>query len=95
MGVPCHGIPMKGSGRSLLPAQAHQQENIEIYPYRRSTGQTMWACSCHGSTGRPVVSTMMVPRVHPGYRFMDHVVTLVNKQAGLLAGKGVRGRRSQ
>jgi glycosyltransferase involved in cell wall biosynthesis len=33
---------------------------------------------------------MMVPRVHLGYRFMDRVITLVNKQAGLLAEKGVR-----
>ena len=41
-------------------------------------------------TGKPVVSTMMVPRYHIGFRFADRVVVLPNKQRDLLKAKGIK-----
>lgn len=92
LGVTCHGIPMKGLPDILFLRGLINREKIDII-------HTTLDRADHAGlllswlTRRPVVSTMMVPRVHPGYRFMDHVVTLVNKQAVLLRNKGVRQQK--
>jgi len=40
-------------------------------------------------SGVPVVSTMMVPRCHPAYRFMNRVAVLSSLQRDILLAKGV------
>jgi glycosyltransferase involved in cell wall biosynthesis len=88
LGVTCHGIPMKGVRDLLFLRELINNEKIDII-------HTTLDRADHAGlllswlTRRPVVSTMMVPRVHAGYPFMDHVVTLVNRQARLLQNKGV------
>jgi glycosyltransferase involved in cell wall biosynthesis len=44
-------------------------------------------------TGRPVVSTNMVPRYHLGFRFADKVIVLAEKQRPLLERGGVNPQK--
>ncbi len=92
IGITCHGIPLKGISDLLFLRRLIKEHKIDlihtVLDRADHTGLILsWL------THRPVISTMMVPRVHSGYRFMDRVITLVNKQAGLLAEKGVRRER--
>ncbi len=92
MGIPCHGIPLKGVADLRFLRRLIREQEIDLIHTVLDRADHMGVISSW-LTGRPVVSTMMVPRVHPGYRFMDHVVTLVQKQAGLLSQKGVKTAR--
>jgi glycosyltransferase involved in cell wall biosynthesis len=92
MGVACHGSPMQGIKDLLALRRLIKERRIDIIHTVLDRADHL-GLILSWITGRPVVSTMMVPRVHPGYRFMDRVVTLVNKQAALLAEKGVSQAR--
>lgn len=92
MGITCHGIPMKGLGDLLFLRGLVKEGKIDLMHTVLDRADYVGVLLSL-FTRTPVVSTMMVPRVHPGYRFMDRVVTLVNKQAALLTQKGVRRSR--
>lgn len=92
MGLPCFGIPMKRPAELRFLYKLVKSSEIDIIHSvldRADYGGLVLSWI----TRRPVVSTMMVPRCHPGYRFMDRVVTLVNKQAVLLGEKRIRKER--
>lgn len=44
-------------------------------------------------TGIPIVSTMMVPRCHIGFKLVDVVVVLSNKQRDLLVNRGIKPQK--
>ncbi len=92
MGVACHGIPMKGITDLLFLRGLIKESKIDLIHTVLDRADHV-GLILSWLTRRPVVSTMMVPRVHPGYRFMDKVVTLVNKQALILENKDVRKER--
>jgi glycosyltransferase involved in cell wall biosynthesis len=92
MGIACQGTPMKGIGDLLFLRRLIKEKKIGLIHTVLDRADHV-GLILSWLTGCPVVSTMMVPRVHPGYRFMDRVITLVNKQAGLLADKGVKRSR--
>jgi len=92
LGLECYGIPMTGLGDILFLRRLIKKGKIDIIHTTLDRADHL-GLILSWLTGIPVVSTMMVPRSHPGYRFMDGVVTLVNNQARLLQKKGVKSRK--
>ena len=88
MGLPYHGIRMKGLKDILFLRQLVKSLKIDII--HSTLDRADYVGLIVGRiTGTPVVSTMMVPRCHPAYRFMDRVAVLSNKQRDILIAKGV------
>jgi len=88
MGIPYHGIRMKGLRDILFLRQLVKTYKIEIIHSTLDRADYVGLITGR-ITGIPVVSTMMVPRCHPAYRFMDRVAVLSNKQRDILLAKGV------
>lgn len=83
MGLVCHGITMKGIRDVLFLRRLVKNSNIDVIHTTLDRADYLglvlsWLTRC------PVVSTMMVPRCHIGYRFMDRVIALSNMQRSLL-----------
>jgi glycosyltransferase involved in cell wall biosynthesis len=88
MGLACHGITMKGINDVLFLRRLVKTNKIDIIHTTLDRADYLgivlsWLTRC------PVVSTMMVPRCHVGYRFMDRVIALSNKQRLLLDEKSI------
>lgn len=92
MGIPCHGIPMKGIGDILFLRQLVKKNNIDVIHTTLDRADHFGLIVAR-TTGRPVVSTMMVPRYHIGFKFADRVIVLANKQRDLLLEKGVKAAK--
>jgi glycosyltransferase involved in cell wall biosynthesis len=92
MGVPCHGIPMKGIGDILFLRQLVKKNNIDVIHTTLDRADHFGLIVAR-ITGRPVVSTMMVPRYHVGFKFADRVIVLANKQRDLLLQNSVKAAR--
>jgi glycosyltransferase involved in cell wall biosynthesis len=93
LGLACHGISMKGLGDILFLRRLVKNNKIDVIH------TTLDRADYFGSvlsrlTRRPVVSTMMVPRCHICYRFMDRVLTLSNKQRSLLDEKRISRKKT-
>ena len=92
MGVPCHGIPMKGIRDILFLRQLIKENNIDVIHTTLDRADHIGVLLSK-FTGCPVVSTMMVPRYHIGFKFADQVIVLSNMQRDLLKGKGVKAEK--
>jgi len=88
MGVPYHGIRMKGLKDILFLRRLVRSQKIEIIHSNLDRADYV-GLLVGRLTGIPVVSTMMVPRCHPACRFMDKIAVLSNKQRDILLGKGI------
>ncbi len=88
MGLDCHGITMKGISDVLFLRRLVRKNKIDVIHTTLDRADYLgivlsWLTRC------PVVSTMMVPRYHAGYRFMDRVIALSNNQRSLLDKKRI------
>ena len=88
MGVPYHGIPMNGIGDIHFVRRLIKEQNIDVIHTTLDRADTLGLLASP-FLGCPVISTMMVPRVHPGFRYMDRVIALSRKLQLLLKKKGV------
>ncbi len=89
LGVEYHGIPMKGLKDIFSLRQLIKKYNIHVI-HTTLDRADYFGVLLSWVTGKPVVSTMMVPRYHIGFRFADGVVVLSNKQRDLLKAKGIK-----
>lgn len=83
IGLSCYGIPMKGFKDLLFLRRLIKKNNIEVIHTtldRADYTGILLSRICR----KPIVSTMMVPRCHFGYRFMNNVIVLSEKQKGIL-----------
>ncbi len=92
LGVPYHGMAMKGLRDVLFLRRFVKEQRIDII-HSTLDRADHFGVIVGLLTGRPVVSTMMVPRCHPGFRFMDHIAVLSRKQQEVLEQKGIRRRK--
>jgi glycosyltransferase involved in cell wall biosynthesis len=88
MGLACHGIAMKGLGDILFLRRLVKNNKIDVIHTTLDRADYLGIVLSR-LTRRPIVSTMMVPRCHICYRFMDRVITLSNKQRSLLHKKKI------
>lgn len=89
IGVPYYGIPMTGLRDVFFLRRLVKTDNIDIIHTTLDRADHM-GLIVSLLTGRPVVSTNMVPRAHIGFRFDDRVVVLANKQRSALLKAGVK-----
>ncbi len=89
LGIPYQGISMKSIGDILFLRRFIKNRRIDVI--HTTLDRADYVGIIAGKlTGRPVVSTMMVPRCHPGFRFMDRIAVLSRKQQRLLEQKGIK-----
>jgi glycosyltransferase involved in cell wall biosynthesis len=87
LGIPYIGIAMKGLTDILFLRKFVKERNIDVIHTTLDRADYLGAIVAK-LTGRRVVSTMMVPRCHPGFRFMDRIAVLSRMQQRLLEQKG-------
>jgi glycosyltransferase involved in cell wall biosynthesis len=88
LGIPYYGSPMKGIKDIIFLRNIIKQFNINVIHTTLDRADFLGVILSK-TTGRPVVSTNMVPRSHIGFRFADKVVILAEKQRPLLKKGGV------
>jgi glycosyltransferase involved in cell wall biosynthesis len=88
LGIPYLGIPMKGLSDIRFLKRFIRDRHIDVV-HTTLDRADYYGLLCRALTGVPCVSTMMVPRVHPGYRFMDRIAVLSRMQERLLHARGV------
>jgi glycosyltransferase involved in cell wall biosynthesis len=93
MGLYCHGITMKGISDVLFLRRLVKKNNIDVIHTTLDRADYL-GIVLSWLTRRPVVSTMMVPRCHVGYRFMDRVIALSKMQRSLLDKKRVPSKKT-
>ncbi len=89
MDVEYHGLPLKGVGDLFRLRQIVRRHAIDII-HTTLDRADYFGVMLSLVTGKPVVSTMMVPRYHPGLRFTDKVVVLSEKLKNVLLSKGIK-----
>ena len=92
LGLPCHGSGMKGLKDLLDLRRLVKNHSIDLI-HTTLDRADYFGLLLSWVSRRPVVSTMMVPRCHPGYRFMNRVIALADKQAEILKSNKVRSDR--
>jgi glycosyltransferase involved in cell wall biosynthesis len=93
MGLECHGTAMKGIGDVLLLRRLVRANRIDVMHTTLDRADYL-GIVLSWITGVPVVSTMMVPRCHPGYRFAARVIALSNKQRALLTERRIPAKKT-
>ena len=88
LGIPYHGIAMKGLSDLLFLRKFVKHSNIDVIHTTLDRADHLGLIVAR-LTGKRIVSTMMVPRCHPGFRFMDRITVLSRMQQRLLEQKGV------
>lgn len=88
LGIPYHGIAMKGLADILFLRRFIKERDIDVIHTTLDRADYLGAFVAK-LTGRRVVSTMMVPRCHPGFRFMDRIAVLSRMQQRLLEQNGI------
>jgi glycosyltransferase involved in cell wall biosynthesis len=88
LGIPYIGIDMKGLADILFLRKFVKDRNIDVIHTTLDRADYLGAIVAK-LTRRRVVSTMMVPRCHPGLRFMDRIAVLSRMQQRLLEQKGI------
>ena len=88
LGIPYHGIAMKGLADVLFLRRFVKAQNIDVIHTTLDRADYLGIIAAK-LTGTRVVSTMMVPRCHPGFRFMDRIAVLSRMQQRLLERKGI------
>jgi len=89
LGIPCYGIAMRGLQDVLSLRRLVRRKAIDVI-HTTLDRADYFGIAVGKLTGRPVVSTVMVPRCHPGLRFMDRLVALSRHQRAQLELQGVR-----
>lgn len=89
LGVPYIGSPMKGISDLFFLRKFVKKNNIDVIHTTLDRADHI-GLVLGRTAGIPVVSTNMVPRAHFGFRFMDRVVVLAEKQKPILLARGVR-----
>lgn len=89
LGVPYHGILMKGLKDILFLRQLAKKYTIQVIHTTLDRADYLGVILSK-LEGVPVVSTMMVPRYHIGFRFANRVVVLSKMQRDLLIQKGIK-----
>ncbi len=92
MGVPYEGISFKGAKDLFLLKDIAKRHRIDVI-HSTLDRADYFGVFLSKISGVPVVSTMMVPRYHYGFRFADKVVVLSRKQRGVLEGKRMVGKK--
>jgi glycosyltransferase involved in cell wall biosynthesis len=92
LGVPYHGVPMKGLGDVLSLRSLVVKQKIDMIHTTLDRADYL-GLVLSKLTGVPAVSTMMVPRFHPGLRFMDRLIVLSRKQKQILEKQSVNGSK--
>jgi glycosyltransferase involved in cell wall biosynthesis len=88
LGISYHGIAMKGLADIIFLRKFIKERNIDVIHTTLDRADYLGVIVAK-LTGRRVVSTMMVPRCHPGFRFMDRIAVLSRMQQRLLEQKGI------
>jgi len=88
LGIPYHGIAMKGLADILFLRRFIKERDIDVIHTTLDRADYLGVFVAK-LTGRRVVSTMMVPRCHPGFRFMDRITVLSRMQQRLLEQNGI------
>jgi glycosyltransferase involved in cell wall biosynthesis len=94
LGVPYQGMAMKGLGDFLAIRRFVQDQRIDIIHSSLDRADHLGRLAGWLSR-RPAVSTMMVPRVHPGFRFMDRIAVLSRNQQVLLEARKIASQKIQ
>ncbi|HXY53938.1 MAG TPA: glycosyltransferase family 4 protein [Nitrospirota bacterium] len=89
MGVEYHGLPLDGIKDLFRLRQLVRSHAIDII-HTTLDRADYFGVLLSFLTQRPVVTTMMVPRYHPGLRFADKVVVLSNKLKKVVLSKGIK-----
>ncbi len=89
LGIPCHGIPMRGLRDLLYLRRLVKDQRIDII-HTSLDRADYFGLLLSMITGRPVVSTMHVRRFHHGLRFADSVIVSSRQQAQTLRSRGVK-----
>src|SRR5208337_1365851 len=89
MGVEYHNFPMKGIGDICRLRTIVRKQGIDLI-HTTLDRADYFGVLLSLVTRKPVVSTMMVPRYHPGFKLADKVVVLSEKQKRVLLEKGVK-----
>jgi glycosyltransferase involved in cell wall biosynthesis len=89
MGIPCYSIPMKGVADLLHLRRLVKQHDIDIIHTSLDRADYL-GVMLSMLVRRPVVSTMHVPRYHPGLSCADAVIVSSRQQAKTLQDKGVK-----
>jgi glycosyltransferase involved in cell wall biosynthesis len=93
MGLACHGLGMKGIKDILFLRRLVKNDKIDIIHTSLDRADYL-GLALSWLTRRPVVSTMNVLRCHVGYRFMDRVIAVSNKQRSLLNERGIHRKKT-
>ncbi len=89
MGVEYVGMPMKGIRDVYRMILIVRRQRIDVI-HTTLDRADYFGVILSVVTRKPVVSTMMVPRYHPGFKFVDKVVVLSEKLRELLLKKGIK-----
>ncbi len=89
MGVTYYGISMSGVKDLLYLRQLVKNDGIDII-HTTLDRADYFGVLLSKLTRKPVVSTMMVPRYHPGFKLANKVVVLSEMQKRLLQRKGIK-----
>ncbi|MDA8100040.1 MAG: glycosyltransferase family 4 protein [Nitrospiraceae bacterium] len=81
--VPYYGIPLKGARDLLFLRHLIRENSIDVV-HSTLDRADYFGIFASKLTRCPVVSTMMVPRVHHGYRFMKRIGVLSRMQRDIL-----------
>lgn len=92
LGVAYVGTPMKGLSDLFFLRKFVKNNKIDVIHTTLDRADHM-GLAAGRTTGVPVVSTNMVPRAHIGFRFMDRVVVLAEKQRPILLNSGVPAKK--
>jgi glycosyltransferase involved in cell wall biosynthesis len=92
LGVPYYGSSMKGFKDLLFLRRLIKEHDIDVIHTTLDRADYLGVVLAK-ITGRPVVSTNMVPRYHVGFRFADKVIVLAEKQRPLLEKGGVNSQK--
>ncbi len=89
MGIEYHGISLKGIRDLTFLVRLVKKNKINII-HTYLDRADYFGILLSWLTRKPVISTMNVRRYHIGYKLVDKVVVVSNKQKELLASKGVK-----
>jgi glycosyltransferase involved in cell wall biosynthesis len=93
LGVECHGLVMKGIGDLLFLRRLAREKEIDVIHTTLDRADYL-GIVLSWVTGIPAVTTMMVPRCHPGFRFARKVIALSDMQRKLLTEKKISTKKT-
>jgi L-malate glycosyltransferase len=92
LGVAYYGLPLKGFEDVWSLKRLVKKHDIHVI-HTTLDRADYFGVLVSWLTRVPVVTTMMVPRYHPGFRFADKIVVLSEKLKKVLIEKGIHRKR--